>query len=121
VDGIGPETAREVRRFFDEPVNRKVLDRMLDHGFEIAKVTQRRERSNLAGLKFVITGTLWEMSREEAKAAVRRHGGNATSSVTGETDYLVVGENPGTSKMAAAEEHGTERIDEEKFARLLEG
>jgi len=78
------------------------------------------ESDALDGVTVVITGSLASYSRDQAKAEVERRGGRATSSVSGETDYLVVGENPG-SKLDDAREHGVETIDEDGFKELLGG
>ena len=71
----------------------------------------------LSGLTFVITGTLPTMSRDEASRLIEQRGGKVTGSVSGNTDYLVVGESPGGSKYRKAQELETPMIDE---ARLLE-
>ena len=80
----------------------------------------RTDSDDLEGVTVVITGSLSGYSREEAKAEVERRGGRATSSVSGETDYLVVGEDPG-SKLDDAREHRVRTIDEDEFSRLLAG
>ncbi len=72
----------------------------------------------LAGKTFVVTGTLSGFSRSESESRIKDLGGKVTSSVTKSTDYLVVGEAPG-SKLAAAERLGTEVLDEARFVELL--
>ena len=114
VDGIGAKVAAEVAEWLAGKHNQALLDRLLKVG-----ITFERERrtDELAGLTFVVTGTLEEMSREEAHAVIRAKGGQATNSVSKETDYVVVGENPG-SKAAAAEKLGVKMIDEAAFRKL---
>ncbi len=114
VDGIGAKVAAEVAEWLAGKHNQALLDRLLKVG-----ITFERERrtDELAGLTFVVTGTLEEMSREEAQAVIRAKGGQATNSVSKETDYVVVGENPG-SKAAAAEKLGVKTIDEAAFRKL---
>ena len=73
----------------------------------------------LAGKTFVITGELASMSREEAEYHVRRLGGKPASSVSGNTDYLVVGANPGASKTKAAQKYGTPTLGEAEFLKLV--
>jgi DNA ligase (NAD+) len=73
----------------------------------------------LTGRTFVITGTLPTLSRNEAKAFVERHGGKVAGSVSGNTDYVVVGENPG-SKLAKATELGIPVLDEAALRGLVE-
>jgi DNA ligase (NAD+) len=74
----------------------------------------------LAGLTFVFTGALRDFTRDEARAEVERRGGRATDSVSGRTDYVVIGADPG-AKRAEAESQGVRVIDEEGFKRLLAG
>ncbi|MCP1726954.1 DNA ligase (NAD+) [Natronospira proteinivora] len=77
------------------------------------------EQTPLSGRTFVLTGTLSEMTREEAKAAIEKAGGKVTSSVSGKTDYLVAGEAAG-SKLDKAEKLGVTVLDESGLSRLLE-
>jgi DNA ligase (NAD+) len=72
----------------------------------------------LAGQTFVVTGTLAGFSRSEAQSRIKDLGGKITSSVTKNTDYVVVGESPG-SKLAAAERLGTQVLNEERFIEFL--
>jgi DNA ligase (NAD+) len=72
----------------------------------------------LAGLTFVITGTLKNFTREDAKAFIEAHGGKVTDSVSRNTNYLVVGENPG-SKLQKARQLGIPLLDEESLQRLI--
>jgi len=73
----------------------------------------------LDGLTLVFTGSLESYTREEATDLIERHGGRVTTSVSGATDYLVVGDDPGRRKREAAAEHGVETIDEAAFESLL--
>lgn len=117
VDGIGQVVAEEAAEWLGRRENQNLLDRLLKAGVTF----EREKRSNeLAGKTFVITGTLSEISREEAQQFVRQKGGKATNAVSKETDYLVVGENPG-SKLAKAEKLGVQVIDEETFSVLVAG
>jgi DNA ligase (NAD+) len=72
------------------------------------------------GKAFVVTGKLEGMTRHEAESLIRRHGGNASSSVTKSTDYLVMGEKPG-SKLTKAKQLGTEILDQQQFEALIAG
>ncbi|MDY6775770.1 MAG: NAD-dependent DNA ligase LigA [Halobacteria archaeon] len=115
VDGIGDETAESIHSFFDGRGG-DLVDELLDAGVE----PERRETSDeLEGLKIVFTGSLDSYTRDEATDLVESHGGDVTSSVSGETDYLVVGENPGETKTQAADEHGVETVDEDEFEERL--
>jgi len=74
----------------------------------------------LAGLTFVFTGSLEEMTRGDAQELVETHGANATGSVSGNTDYLVAGDNPGATKQADARDNDVPILDESEFRALLE-
>ncbi len=116
IRGIGPTVASAVVQWFDTDRNRELVTRLKDRGID-PREESRGDR--LEGLTIVITGSLDSMTRDEAHDAIRRRGGNPTTSVSSETDYLVVGDGPGDAKLADADEHGTERIDEEKLLELL--
>lgn len=114
VDGIGAVVAEAVSDWLADRHNQQLLDRLLAGGIVFEK---DRRTDELADLTFVITGTLEEMSREEAQAIIRQKGGKATNSVSQETDYLVAGANAG-SKLAKAEKLGVKVIDEAAFKKL---
>ncbi len=115
---IGPEIASSIRQFFDEPRNRRVVQALLQRGIRFEQMWSTTP--TLEGLCFVFTGALTEFSRDEASRLVEQRGGRVTSSVSGNTDYLVVGEDPG-SKYDKARQLGVETLDEEGFKELLEG
>ena len=117
VDGIGPIVATEIVEFFDSDRNRAVIDGLLAHGVDPQPVETAGEE--LVGLTFVFTGSLGGMSRGDAQELVEQHGGSATSSVSGNTDYLVVGDNPGRSKRDAADDNDVPSIDQAQFEELL--
>jgi DNA ligase (NAD+) len=118
VPGLGPEVAGSVADFFADRVNRGVIERMRERGLAVRAMphTQR----DLDGLTFVFTGALDRRTRDEAREQVESRGGRATSSVSGETDYLVVGDDPG-SKLDEARRRQVEILDEASFEKLLEG
>jgi DNA ligase (NAD+) len=116
VRDVGPEVAASIRRFFDEKQNRKVIRRLLDAGIEPAAVS--RPKGPLAGKKLVLTGGLEAMTRPEAQRRIEALGGRVVSSVSKETDWVVVGAEPG-SKLKKAEKLGVAVLDEKKFLRLI--
>jgi len=118
VDDVGPTVAREIREFFESEANRDVLDRLLAH--VDPREAETTAGDALDGLTFVFTGSLDDYTRSEAQDLVERAGGSATSSVSGNTDYLVVGANPGQRKQAAAAENAVETLDEAAFEALLD-
>ena len=114
--GLGQTVASAVAEWFDNAGNRKLLKRLKDRGVD---PKARRKGDRLEGKTLVVTGELESMTRDEATEAIRRQGGRAASSVSGKTDYLVVGADPGGTKTAAAEAHDVPAIDEEEFLKLL--
>jgi DNA ligase (NAD+) len=118
VEDIGPTVAAEIRGFFESEENRAVIESLLEHvDPQEAEVV---EGSALAGLTVVFTGSLERFTREEARTLVERHGGSATGSVSSNTDYLVVGSNPGRTKRTDAEDEGVPELSEAEFLTRLE-
>jgi len=118
VPDVGPIVARSIVDFFRDEGNREVLDRLLDH--VDPQPTEQSAGDALAGLTFVFTGSLDAYTRGDAQDLVERAGGSATSSVSGNTDYLVVGENAGTRKREDAEANDVTQLTEDEFVDLLE-
>jgi DNA ligase (NAD+) len=119
VPDVGPVVAQSVRRFFDEPRNRDLVDRLGRAGVVMtAAQPGQAEARPLAGRTFVLTGTLTTMTRDEAQAAIERLGGRVSSSVSRKTSCVVVGSEAG-SKLARARELGVPAIDEDEFGRLI--
>ena len=117
IDGIGQTVASEIAEFFDSERNREVIADLREAGVEPQPAETAGE--TLEGTTFVFTGSLDGLTREQAQELIERHGGSATSSVSGNTDYLVVGDDPGRSKRAAADEHGVPTLDQSAFEALL--
>ncbi|MFC4359412.1 NAD-dependent DNA ligase LigA [Halobium salinum] len=119
VPDVGPTVARTVREFFESEENRAVLNDLLGEVDPQPVDVDEGTADALDGLTFVFTGSL-SMSRSDAQELVRSYGANATGSVSGNTDYLVVGENPGQTKRDDAEANDVPVIDEDEFRELLE-
>lgn len=119
IEGIGPEVAKSVASFFSEEENKKAIAALKEHGIELENPFAGEEDSSLEGLTFVFTGSLDRWTRDEVKRMVERKGGRATSSVSGETDYVVAGPGAGT-KLDQADEHDVPVMDEEEFIEFLE-
>ena len=117
VPDVGPTVANAIRDFFENEQNRAAVDRLLDHVDPQPVAADRGEA--LAEETFVFTGGLEAFTRGEAEELIERAGGSATGSVSGNTDYLVVGENPGQRKRDDADEHGVETLSEAAFLDLL--
>lgn len=103
IEGIGPNIAQAIVDWFSRPANRLVLEKLRKAGvWPSNKGLPGSVKSNkLAGLTFVITGTLPGFSREEAREFIEAHGGKVTDSVSRNTSYLILGENPGSKYQKA--------------------
>ena len=120
VEGIGPVLAESLREELADDAVLELIARLRERGlrFEVTAAERRAESGPLDGKTFVLTGTLPELSRDEATRLIRAAGGKVTGSVSKKTDYLVAGDSPGT-KLAKAEEVGTEIIDEGGLRDIL--
>lgn len=114
---IGPIVAQSICDFFRHPDNRKLVEQLRAAGVNFEQKTQR-ESDELAGLTFVLTGTMEQMTRDEAGDEIRARGGSVTSSVSKKTDYVVAGEKAG-SKLKKAQDLGVKVLDETSFLKLL--
>ena len=118
VPDVGPVVAKSIIEFFKQKHNQDVIGKLTKViNWPEVKVKAATELP-LLGKTFVLTGTLSHMTRDEAKAALQALGGKVTGSVSKKTDYVVVGENPG-SKAEKAEALGVELLDESALQKLL--
>jgi DNA ligase (NAD+) len=117
IDGIGPIIAEAIASFFADERNRAVLERLAEGGVKPKPPAAKRE-GPLTGKAIVLTGGLEGFSRDEAIRAIEDLGGKVTSSVSKKTDYVVVGDNPG-SKYDKAVELGVKTLDEKGLKKLL--
>jgi len=117
---IGPKIAESVVDYFSRPDNRRLVERLARAGVNMQENKGQPDPANqpLAGKTFVVTGTLGAFSRQEAQEAIEKLGGKVSSSVSKKTDYVVVGENPG-SKYDKARQLGIPILSEEEFTKLL--
>ena len=120
VEGVGPILAEQLREEFSEEENLALIERLRERGLnlELSAAERRAEGGPLDGCTLVLTGTLPELSREEATKLIRRAGGKVTGSVSKKTDYVVAGDSPGT-KLAKAEELEVKVLDETGLRKLL--
>lgn len=125
VDGIGPITAESVVDWFLQEENQHLVAELERHGVNTRRLPEEAPLaagtdSEVAGKTFVLTGTLPTLSRSEAAGRIKQQGGNVTGSVSKKTDYVVVGENPG-SKYDKAQALGIAILDEAGLMALLGG
>ncbi|MFW6152590.1 MAG: NAD-dependent DNA ligase LigA, partial [Verrucomicrobiota bacterium] len=116
VTGMGQTMASAITDWFGNPKNMEMLKRLKELGIN---PQFRKHGGRLQGKTVVVTGTLKAMTREEAKEAITEQGGKVSGSVSGNTDLLVVGANPGSTKTSDAEKHGVKQIEEEEFLKLV--
>jgi DNA ligase (NAD+) len=132
VDGVGPVIGASVRRWFDSPPNRAVVERLRSAGLTLEEPggaagaagagagSGPEVPQTLAGKSVVVTGTLDGFTREEAEEAILARGGKSPGSVSKKTFAVVIGVEPGASKVTKAETLGVPMIDGDGFAALLE-
>jgi len=112
---VGPKVSRSIHQFFEEKHNHALIEKLRAAGFSFTHAVKKREGGPLAGKTLVLTGTLPNLARDEAKQKIEAAGGKVAGSVSKKTNYVVAGEEAG-SKLDKARELGVEVIDE---ARLL--
>jgi len=117
VEGVGAGVAACIAHFFAQPRNRAVIERLLKAGIHWPEAESAAE-GPLTGKTFVLTGALDSMTRDEAKDAIERLGGRVTGSVSGKTDYVVAGADPG-SKLTRAGKLGVAVLEESAFIKLI--
>lgn len=117
VEGVGEVVAEAIVAWFAEPTNQALLREFAK--YEVNPQEVKKVGGKLSGKSFVITGSLTTMQREEAGEKIRALGGTFQSSVGKDTDYLVVGENVGASKLAKAEKLGTKQISEQDMLKMI--
>ena len=120
IEGIGPNLAEAIWDWFRRPRNRTILRNLRKAGVWPHAESVPKGRPTLRGLTFVLTGTLPSLTRDEAKALIERHGGKTVGSVSRKTDFVVVGESPG-SKLEEAGKLGVPTLDDAGLRRLAEG
>lgn len=114
---IGPEVARSIVKFFKQEVNVKTINRLKGAGVSFTPV--KKTEKDLEGMVFIFTGGMKHYTREESKRLVESKGGRVSSSVSNKTNYLVVGESPG-SKLEKAKALGVKIISEREFRKIVE-
>ena len=116
--GIGPQIAQSVVKFFAEPRNRKIIERLRKAGVVMKEEGMTEGPKPLDGKVVVLTGGLASMTRDDAKDLVIRLGGRVSGSVSKKTDFVVMGQDPG-SKADDAKRLGVKILDEKAFLRLV--
>jgi DNA ligase (NAD+) len=121
VEGIGPDRAEAIAEWFSDEENRRLVEELRSLGLTLeGGEAERPAEGPLTGRTFVVTGTLERFTREQAAAALEALGAKVTDSVSKKTTGLVVGEEPGASKLTKAQKAGVPLVTEEELLRLLE-
>ena len=121
VEGVGPIMAAQIAESLADEPTWQLVEKLREKGLRLEQDASERRATGgpLEGRTLVLTGTLPELTREEAAASIKAAGGKVVNSVSKKTDYVVAGENPG-SKLAKAEKFGTEILDEAGLREILE-
>jgi len=117
IDQIGPTIAESVYEYFRDPEHRAVVQELLEAGLK-PEPSRKRSRGSLAGRTVVVTGTLKNFTRQQVQQAIKDAGGKPSSAVSGKTDFVLAGENPG-SKLEKARKLGVKVIDEQQFLKMI--
>ncbi|MDB5170333.1 MAG: ligase, NAD-dependent, ligase protein [Candidatus Saccharibacteria bacterium] len=117
IEGIGEVVAESVVEWFSEPINQQLLQKFKT--LEVQPQPVKHVGGKLSGQRFVVTGSLDSMGREEAGERIRALGGTFQSSIGKDTDYLVVGANVGAAKLAKAAKLGTKQLTEAEFLEMI--
>jgi DNA ligase (NAD+) len=121
IEGVGPERADSIYRFFQSAAGRKTIAELRSLGLKLTdemRPVPATSDNQVTGKTFVVTGTLSRYSREDIEALIEKLGGKATASVSKKTDYVVAGEKAG-SKLDKARQLGVRVLTEEEFERLI--
>ncbi|MEZ4156823.1 MAG: NAD-dependent DNA ligase LigA [Candidatus Paceibacterota bacterium] len=117
IQDIGPKVAKSIYEYFNSKANQELLLRLEKAGVQIKKAAAGKS-TKLEGKTFVLTGTLTEFTRDQAKELIRKNGGQLSSAISKSTDFLVAGEKAG-SKLSKAESLGVKVLSEAEFKTLL--
>jgi DNA ligase (NAD+) len=119
IEGVGEKIAESVVSFFENEINRRMISRLKEAGLSLqGKIDMPGGEGIFSGKTFVLTGTLEDMPRSEAKKLIEAEGGKVTSAVSAKTDFVLAGENPG-SKLNKARQLGVTVIDRNTFLDML--
>jgi DNA ligase (NAD+) len=119
VDGVGEVIAGSITTWFANRDNRKIIQKLQRSGIAFGNVVTRSLPQTLAGKAVVVTGTIDGLSREDAEAAIKDRGGKSPGSVSAKTFAVVVGSDPGASKITKAEQLGIPMITAQEFVQLI--
>ena len=122
IDGVGKVIAESVVKFFQDPKNAEIVDKLASHGLQMQLSEEQLagQTDKLAGKSIVISGVFAKHSRDEYKAMIEQHGGKNVGSISKKTTFVLAGENMGPAKLEKAEKLGVQIVSEEEFLAMLE-
>jgi DNA ligase (NAD+) len=122
VDEIGERIAQSVLDFFENPINKEIVEQLKMQGvqFEIVEKINPNATDKLTGKTFVVSGVFEKFSRDDLKKAIEDNGGKVGSSISAKTDYVVAGDNMGPAKLEKANSLKVPIISEDDFIVMLE-
>lgn len=121
VDEIGERIAKSVIEFFENQENKKIIERLKNHGvqFEIVEKVNPNATEKFIGKTFVVSGVFAQFSRDDLKKAIEDNGGKVGSSISAKTDFVVAGDNMGPAKLEKATKLNVKIISEDQFIMML--
>jgi DNA ligase (NAD+) len=122
IDEVGEIIAKSIVAYFADKENKKIVTHLKHHGlqFELSEEQMQSTTDKLGGRTFVISGVFQKHSRDELKDLIEKNGGKNTGSISGKTNYLLVGDNMGPEKLKKAEKLGVAIISEDDFLKMIE-
>jgi DNA ligase (NAD+) len=122
VDEIGERIAQSVIDFFENPINKEIIEQLKAQGlqFEIVEKINPNATNKLAGKTFVVSGVFEKFSRDDLKKAIEDNGGKVGSSISAKTDYVVAGDNMGPAKLEKANSLKIPIVTEDDFIKMVD-
>ncbi len=121
VDGVGEVIAKSVVSYFNDPVNRDIVNRLRGYGLQmsLSEEQMRAATDKLSGKSIVISGVFAKHSRDEYKRLIEQNGGKNVGSISGKTSFILAGDNMGPSKLQKAEKLGIKIVGEDEFLEMI--
>ncbi len=121
VEGVGDIIAVNVIRYFQDPKNVEIVDRLKGYGLQMSLTTEQTQQKStlLEGKAIVISGVFSHHSRDEYKLIIEQHGGKNVSSISGKTSFILAGDNMGPAKLQKAQKLGIQIVSEEQFLAMI--
>jgi DNA ligase (NAD+) len=122
VEGVGEVIANSVISYFQNPVNKEIVERLREYGLQMALSEEQLQGASdrLAGKSIVISGVFTHHSRDEYKQLIEQHGGKNVGSISGKTSFILAGDNMGPSKLEKARKLGIPIVSEDEFLQMVE-